>query len=99
MVALRAIGKAPSRPSRILRVLCVPNSLRRAGWSQLHRIEAVAILERLCVDLFEFDLARQHLLLPFLLLGDTDVEFRHDFAREQFEALADVLVRVLAGLV
>src|ERR1700751_1509324 len=70
-----------------------------SGRSDLHRIGAVALAERSGIDLFELDLARQHLALPGLLGGLVGVEFWHHLAGEQFEALADVLVRVLAGLV
>src|SRR5260370_22533810 len=65
----------------------------------LHRIGAVAVAEGGGVDLFELDFAAQHLGLPSLLLGHARVEFGHHLAGEEFEALADVLVRVLAGLV
>src|SRR5438874_12204145 len=73
-------------------------SFRRPRRGQLHRIRAVAVAERLGVDLLQLDLAREHFLLPFLMRRDVGVKFGHDVAREQFEALADVLVGVLAGL-
>src|ERR1700746_849415 len=69
------------------------------GGTNLHGIGAVALAERSGIDLFELDLARQHLALPGLLRGLVGVEFWHHLAGEQFEALADVLVGVLAGLV
>ena len=47
----------------------------------------------------KLDFAGQHLRLPGVLLGDVGVEFGHHLAGEEFEALADVLVGVLAGLV
>ena len=51
------------------------------------------------VELFEFDLPCQHLPFPFLLLRLHRLELGHDLPREQFEALADMFVRVLAGLI
>src|SRR5579862_4770009 len=66
---------------------------------QLHRVRPVAVAERLSVDLFEEDLAGQHLFLPVFLVGDAAMKLRHHLAGEQFEALADVFVGVLAGLV
>ena len=73
--------------------------LRRLRPRDLHRIGAVAVAEGSGVDLFELDLAGQHLALPGLLRGLVGVEFGHDLAGEEFEAFADVLVGVLAGLV
>src|SRR6202011_521629 len=73
-------------------------SLRRLR-GDLHRIGAVAVAEWRGVDLLKLDFAVEHLGFPGFLLGDASVEFGHHFAGEQFEALAYVLVRVLAGLV
>ena len=75
----------------------------RAGLLRLdldrHRLGAVAVLEGRRLDLLELDLARHHLGLPGLVRRVVAVEFRHHLAAEQLERLADVLVRVLAGLV
>ena len=73
--------------------------LRRLGAGDLHRIGAVAVAVGRGVDLFELDFAVQHLLFPGLLRRLVGVEFGHHLAGEQLEALADVLVGVLAGLV
>src|SRR5262245_35011044 len=51
------------------------------------------------VDLVELELACEHALLPFLVHVIAFVELGHDFAREQLERRADVLVQVLARLV
>src|SRR4029077_3886702 len=67
--------------------------------ADLHRIGAVAVAEGRGVDLFELDLAGEHLALPGLLLGDAGVEFGHDLSGEELEALANVRVGVFAGLV
>src|SRR5439155_15778062 len=72
-------------------LLCAkPALFGRLRRGQLHRVRPVAVAERLGVDLFEFDLARQDLSLPFVLLGDAVVKFRHHLAGEQFKALADM---------
>ena len=60
---------------------------------------AKAVLERRRVDFVEDDLAGHDLLLPGLVRRLQFVEFRHDLVGEQFEALANVLVRIVAGLV
>src|ERR1700679_2616975 len=79
------------RPAPYLRLL------RRLGW--LHRIGAKTIAERLRIDLLQFNLARQNLLLPFLMRRFGGVKFGHHLFREQFQAFANMLMRVAAGLV
>src|SRR5215470_16301887 len=90
-------GGRPRRPSRdSLFSRRGPALLRSLGWGQLDRIRAVSVAERLGVDLLQLDLPRQHLLLPLLMRRDVGVELRQHLAREQLQALADVLVRVVA---
>src|ERR1700726_3444516 len=64
-------------------------SFRRLRGGQLHRIGAVAVAERLGVDLLQLDLAAEHPGLPFLVRRDVGVELGQYLAGEQFQALAD----------
>src|SRR6202022_152230 len=88
------ISRGTTRAARVI----FPGLFRRLR-ADLHRVGAVAVAEGGGVDLLELDLASEHLALPGLLLGDAGVEFGHHLTGEQFEALADVRVGVLAGLV
>src|SRR5437016_14326729 len=67
--------------------------------ADLHRVGTVAVAEGGGVDLFELDLAGEDPALPGLLLGYAGVEFGHNLAGEELEALANVRVGVFAGLV
>src|SRR5262245_27995864 len=60
---------------------------------------AKAVLEGCSLDLLELDLAAHHLGLPGFVRSVMALELRHHLFGEQLERLADVLVRVLAGLV
>src|SRR5215469_13147626 len=71
---------------------------RRLG-RELHRIGTIAVAERRRLDFLERDLAGDHLCLPGFLLANAVVELRHHLAGKELEAFANVLVRVLAGLV
>src|ERR1700722_7401568 len=73
--------------------------LLRGCLSRLNRIGTKPIFERLRIDFFQFDFSGQDLALPFLVCRLVSVEFGHDVLREQFQALANVLVRVAAGLI
>src|SRR6516225_10188675 len=65
----------------------------------LHRIGAVAVAERRGVDFFELDFAVQYPRFPCILLGHSGMELGHYVSGEEFEAFADMLMRILASLV
>jgi hypothetical protein len=63
------------------------------------RLGRPADTEFLGIDLIELDFAGEHLFLPFLMFRLARMEFRHDFFREEFEAVADIFVRIATGLI
>src|SRR5579859_5957779 len=85
----RALSRSAEGVSRLAR-----SHLRRHADREL----AVTVSECGGVDLLELDRAGEHALLPFVVLGVV-LELGHHFFREQLERLANVLMRVLAGLV
>src|SRR3954470_430779 len=86
----------PNKLSRPQRRKTLPR--RRLRRRNVDRELAIAVGERLRVDLLELDLAAHDALLPGRLRGIV-LEFRHHLAAEQLQRFADVLVAVLARLV